>query len=81
MKVGSFGSSFLDYLGTSINPDLKMIKDRSVIYWDFEEAFANTSKGIMAMAQGRQFLEYNIRQRFTYGWENIQLIILHQWFK
>ena len=52
-------------LGT--NPHIKEIFKNlnSWFGYDFEESFRNISKGEVAMMEGKQFLDANMRTRFT----------------
>ena len=65
MQIGSFGAAFVDSLGESLDPNLRKINERYFVYWDFEAAFKNASERKIVMAEGKSFLKYNLRKRYT----------------
>ena len=65
MRIGSFGAAFVDSLGQSLDPNLRKINERYFVYWDFDAAFKNASERRIVMAEGKSFLKFNLRKRFT----------------
>ena len=65
MQIGSFGAAFVDSLGESLDPNLRKINERYFVYWDFDAAFKNASERKIVMAEGKSFLKFNLRKRFT----------------
>ena len=53
-------------LKDSVDINIQKIGEKYFNYdFDFEAAFKNASYNLIVMAQDQQFLEYNLRKRFT----------------
>ena len=65
IPVGSFSDNFQKATELSTNPNLIKLAETYQTHYDFGQAFANASKGILIMAEAGLFLEYNIRAGFT----------------
>ena len=69
LPVGSNGAEggLMDKLfKESGDKNIQKIGEKHFNYgFDFEAAFQNASSNLIVMAQGQQFLEYNLRKRFT----------------
>ena len=63
--VGSFGTSYKDSLDRTLDPNLKEIRKRYTVYWDFGAAFKKASNNTLIMAEGSKFLDFNRRILFT----------------
>ena len=49
----------------SADIDVQKIAEKSFAHYDHEAAFHNASTNKIIYAQSQQFLEYNLRKRFT----------------
>jgi hypothetical protein len=68
LPVGSQGANFgmEKILKDSVDINIQKIGEKYFNYdFDFEAAFQNASSNLIVMAEGQQFLEYNLRKRFT----------------
>jgi hypothetical protein len=65
IPVGSFGDTFKNSVDQSLDPHLRKIAETYTTHYDFDSAFLNASKSKLVMAESKQFLEYNLRRRFT----------------
>ena len=68
LPVGSQGANFglEKLLKESVDTNIQKIGEKFVNYdFNFEAAFQNASSNLIVMAEGQQFLEYNLRKRFT----------------
>ena len=68
LPVGSQGANFgmEKLLKESVDINIRKIGEKFFQYdFDFEAAFQNASSNLIVMAEGQQFLEYNLRKRFT----------------
>ena len=59
----------------TLDPNLKKISNNYISYYDFDGAFSNASESIWVLAQSKQFLEFNMRRRFTNKYVNTNCII------
>ena len=65
VPVGSHSDNIKKATELSTNPNLMKLAETYQTYYNFGQAFDNASKGILIMAEGGLFLEYNIRAAFT----------------
>lgn len=65
LPVGSFTDTFQKAVEASQDDDMQKIASKYFTHYDFDAAFANASSEIVIMAESKQFLEFNLRKRFT----------------
>ena len=65
IPIGSFSDNIKKATMLSTNPNLMKLASTYQTHYNFDQAFKNASKGTLVMAEAGQFLEYNIRSRFT----------------
>ena len=68
IPVGSFADTFEKATKQSTNPNLMKLAETYQTHYDYGQAFANASKGVLIMAESKLFLEFNIRDGFTDKW-------------
>ena len=68
LPVGGQGANFgmEKLLKESVDMNLQKIGEKFFnLDFNYEAAFQNASSNLIVMAEGQQFLEYNLRKRFT----------------
>ena len=65
LPVGSFSDTFQKSVEESVDVNVKKIAEKYFTHYDFGGAFHNASTNKIIMAESQQFLEYNLRKRFT----------------
>ena len=65
LQVASFGTTFKNSILNSLNPHLKKISENYMTHYNFGEAFQNASTESLILAESQQFLQFNVRKRYT----------------
>lgn len=76
--VVSFGDTFLKAIEGSLDPSLQRIAGKYIVHYDFGAALGNASQGNFIMGESRQFLEFNVRKRFTNNFGETRMHIMQQ---
>ena len=65
LPIGSFSDTFQKAVELSTDTNLQKIADKYYTHYDFDLAFENATGRKVVMAESKQFLQYNLRKRFT----------------
>lgn len=65
LPIGSFSDTHQKSAEASVNANIQEIAKKYFTHYDFGTAFHNVSTNQIVMAEGKDFLEYNIRKSFT----------------
>ena len=63
--VMSFLDNFKSLIEHSSDPTLMKIAARYGSHINYDEAFANVSRGDIVMGESKNFLDYKVREKFT----------------